>query len=147
MNVTMVRAARIVVVLALVSWVGALAAFAFFYAPRTFAAMGATPQFAAVIAGSIEKLTDFGFVCAVLAALALLVLLRRRIGLTLATLVLVILMTALSSIEMYAVVPAMRVTAVRTPAYAGLHHRSSVIYGSVLVLGVVALVLAALQRD
>ena len=147
MNLTIMRAARIVLLLALGSWVGALAGFAFFYAPRTFAVMGPTPQFAALIAGIIENLTDFGYACAVVAAVALLVLMRARVRLALATLLVVIVMTVLGWVEMSAVVAPMRVTAVRTPAFAGLHRRSSIVYGSVLVLGVVALALAALQRD
>lgn len=143
------RAARIMLNLSLGLWIGALAGFAFFFAPAAFAAMGATPAFGAMVAGIIERLTDFGFICALVAVVALAVLLRGRtaVRLRVATILVVVLMTALSWGETALVVPQMRVTPVRTPAYAGLHHRSSTIYGSVLILGVIALSLGALRRD
>lgn len=136
-------------VLSLGLWVGALAGFAFFFAPPTFAAMGPTAQFAALIAGIIERLTDLGYVCAVLAVLALAMLMRRSVAprTTIASILLIGLMAALSWFEASSIVPQMRVTAIRTPAYAGLHHRSSTVYGTVLILGVIALSLAALRRD
>jgi fucose 4-O-acetylase-like acetyltransferase len=143
------RAARITLVLSLGLWVGALVGFAFFFAPPTFAAMGPTPQFAALIAGIIEHLTDLGYVCAVLAFVALAVLLRSRLAArtTIAAILLVGLMTALSWFEASSILPQMKVTAVKTPAYAGLHRRSSTVYGTVLILGVMALSLAAVRRD
>lgn len=149
MNVLISRTARVTLVLSLGLWVGALAGFAFFFAPPTFAAMGPTPQFAALVAGIIEHLTDLGYVCSVLAVVALAVLLRDRVAprTTVASILLVGLMAALSWFEASSVVPQMRVTAVRTPAYAGLHHRSSTVYGTVLILGAIALSLAAVRRD
>lgn len=149
MNSIISRAARITLVLSLGLWVGALVGFAFFFAPPTFAAMGPTPQFAALIAGIIEHLTDLGYICAAFALAALAVLLRSGLAAraTIAAIFLVGLMSVLSWFEAAAIVPQMKVTAVRTPAYAGLHRRSSTVYGTVLILGVIALSLAAVRRD
>ena len=144
MNQFIGRAANIAMTLSLGLWVGALAGFAFFFAPPTFAAMGPTPHFAALIASIIERLTDFGYACAIVAFIGVLAALRggaRRSLLAVAAIV--ILMVGLSWFETAEIVPQMKVTAVATPAYAGLHHRSSTVYGSILVLGLLALGISA----
>lgn len=140
MNEFIGRTANIAMTLSLGLWVGALAGFAFFFAPLAFAAMGPTPHFAAMIASIIERLTDFGYVCAIAAIAGVLAALRRSVRRSLiAIAAIVMLMAGLSWFEAAEIVPQMRVTPVATPAYAGLHHRSGTVYGSIFILGLLAL--------
>lgn len=141
--------ASVALTLSLAIWVGALAGFAFLYAPATFHAMGPTTAFAALIASLIEELSFLGHACAIVAIAAALVLALRPAArarsLTIAAIVLV--MGLLVLVQVSWVLPQMRATVLQTPAYASLHRRSSMVYGSVLLLGVIGVALSALRRD
>ncbi|MGZ3517731.1 MAG: DUF4149 domain-containing protein [Vulcanimicrobiaceae bacterium] len=129
--------------LALGLWVGAMAGFAFIFAPIAFHAIGPTPQFAAMIAATIGAITSFGYGCAAVAALATLPTIGahpRRSG---SVLVLLVLMTVLGFYETHTIVPLMQSTPLQTPAYDALHQRSSSIYSVILLAGVAAFIVSA----
>ena len=135
--------------IALALWVGAMAGFAFLSAPATFHAMGPTPAFAALIASQIEELSFFGHVCAVIVVAACAILAARAqararwvaVGAT------TILMAFLVLVQGRWLLPQMRATPIQTAAYAALHHQSSTLYGAVLLLGIIALALAAWRGE
>lgn len=128
-------------------WVGALAAFAFIFAPVAFAHVGPTPAFAATIARSVILLTASGYVCAALAALTSLAELRRAPARAIAIIALVVSACVLGFYEVHAIVPAMQSTPLRTPAYDALHHRSSTVYSFILLAAAIALGTSAWQSS
>jgi len=133
-------------------WLGALIGFAFASAPLAFRIVAPLDvgRFAALTAATLGTLTLWGYVLGGIAIVA--ALLRAasagdrtwdaiRIGL-------VVLALGLATYQQQAVVPQMeRTTDVRSPEYRALHARSSLVYGGVVLLGLVALVLAATRRD
>ncbi|GAC1573486.1 MAG: hypothetical protein NVS3B7_04830 [Candidatus Elarobacter sp.] len=137
---------------ALGMWMGMLIGFAFLTAPiafREFAPLD-TARFAAFTANNVFVLTTIGYVLgglAVIAALLRAVTAGERIWDAI-RIALVLLALALSTYEARAVVPEMKATVdLHGAAYHALHQRSSQVYGGVLLLGVVALVLAAGRRE
>lgn len=135
---------RVVRVLAFGVWTGAMVGFAFIFAPAAFAHVGPTPAFAATIATAIRGITDLGYGCAALVILASRPKIGRT-GLLWWLIAIAVLMSALGWYEVHAIVPAMESTALRTPAYDALHHRSSTIYSVILLLGLAGLVLSVLE--
>jgi hypothetical protein len=129
--------------LALGLWVGAMAGFAFIFAPIAFRTIGPTPQFAAMIASTVGVLTTFGYACALIAALATLPALKAHPRHSAAVLALLVLMTVFGFYETHAIVPLMQSTTLQTPAYDALHRRSSSVYSVILVSGIVAFIVSA----
>jgi Domain of unknown function (DUF4149) len=133
-------------------WLGALAGFAFVSAPLAFRLVAPldVARFAALTAQSVGALTVWGYVLGALAVVA--GLLRavsagdRTWDFARAALILVAL--ALATYEQRAIVPQMEAASdVGSARYHALHQRSTLVYGGVVVLVLVALVAAAARRD
>jgi hypothetical protein len=131
-------------------WLGALGGFAFVFAPAAFRLVPDVTQFANLTSTNLRALGGIGAVCGGI-AIAVAVLRSSdaadrtndivRAGLVLIALLLV-------AYETFAIVPAMATIAdVRSPDFAELHHRSTMVYGGVLVLGLTALIMAAVRGD
>jgi hypothetical protein len=133
-------------------WLGTLIGFAFVSAPLAFRIVAPldVARFAALTAATLGALTLWGYVLGGIAIVA--ALLRAasagdrtwdaiRIGL-------VVVALGLATYQQQAIVPQLARTAdVGTPAYRALHGRSTAVYGGVVLLGLIALVLAATRRD
>ncbi|GAC1614808.1 MAG: hypothetical protein NVS9B12_15430 [Vulcanimicrobiaceae bacterium] len=142
----LIPAARIARLLAIALWVGAMAGFAFIFAPTAFHVIGPTPVFATTIAATLRALTAFGFGCAVVAALATLALPGRFGRKSIVFAFAIAAMCGLSFFEIASVVPQMERTPLRTGAYEKLHRQSSRVYTAVLLLGFLSLALLAEGR-
>ncbi len=145
---------------ALALWIGALAGFAFVYAPIAFSVIGDLNLFATLAGRTVRALTLLGFVCGSIAIVA--ALLRARWAsarsLAFARILLVALALALGAYDAYAIVPRMETTLrsvhgslaaipksdPRRVAYDGLHAASSRVYGAALLLGLAAIVISAI---
>jgi hypothetical protein len=131
-------------------WLGALCGFAFIFAPAAFRLVPDLTQFASLTAANLRVLGDVGAVCG---GLAIVVALARSFDasdrtndIIRAALILVALL--LVAYETFAIVPALTaITDVHSPEFAELHHRSSQIYGGVVVLALAALIMAAVRGD
>jgi hypothetical protein len=153
------RLFAVVEALALALWIGALAGFAFVYAPIAFNVVTDLDRFAALVARTIRALTVLGFVCGPIAIGAALIRSRwapaRLLAFT--RILLVALALALGAYDAYAVVPRMETTLrsfhgpfVKVPksdprriAYDDLHAESSRVYGAALLLGLAAIAISA----
>ncbi len=128
-------------------WVGAMAGFAFLFAPIAFANVGPTHAFAATIAASVRAVTAFGTVIGILAALITLGIqgetARRKISIVLCIAIAI----AFGILETQAIVPRMEATPLMTAAYDALHRQSSGVYSIVLLFGLFALVLSCGSYD
>jgi hypothetical protein len=135
-----------IIVLAL--WVGAMAAFAFIFAPIAFHNVGPTPAFAATIASCVRNIVAFGDVCAAIAAFITAGFFWRRTVRLADAIVMLCMAIAIGcgTYEVAAIVPRMQATALLTPAYEALHKESSAVYGAAFLSVVAALVLAASTR-
>lgn len=138
-------AVRIARTIAIALWVGAMAGFAFLFAPVAFRIIGPNAAFASTIATTIRAVTVFGWACAAIAAAATVMLARRTSRTTIPLLAALALMSALSSFEVWTVIPKMERTKLQTPAYDALHRESSRVYGAALVLGLVSLALISIR--
>ncbi|HEY0393216.1 MAG TPA: DUF4149 domain-containing protein [Candidatus Elarobacter sp.] len=133
-------------------WLGALAAFAFAFAPLAFRIVAPLDvgRFAALIAQTIGTLTLWGYV---LGGIALVVTVLRSVPAgdrrwDLARAALIVVALALATYQQRAIVPAMATVAdVRSAEYRELHARSTTVYGGVALAVLAALVLAAARRD
>ena len=144
----------------LASWVGALAGFAFLFAPIAFHVVPDLDVFATLIAAVLRSLTVFGYACGVLALLAAAVRARDDAMRPLAVIRIVILalMILTSAFGANAIIPKMEQTAKtfngpiasiplsdpRRAAYDAEHRQSTIVYGFVLVLGLGAIALSAI---
>lgn len=133
-------------------WLGALCGFAFIFAPIAFRIVAPTDvgRFAALTSAILGALAVMGYVCGGVAIVMALWRSRdagdRIFDFVRATLIAVAL--ALVWFQSRAIVPAMAaVSDVTSPAYHALHGRSTLVYGSVVVLGLVAIVMAAARRE
>jgi hypothetical protein len=147
----MQRIAPATEILALGLWIGALAGFAFVFAPTAFTTLPDLNTFAALIAASLSALTRAGYV---LGAIALLAALLRGARVRA---VLLVAMLALSAYHAHVVLPAMEATLhgfdrpisqteksdPRRVQLDAEHHQSSRVYAGVLLLGLIALVAAS----
>jgi Domain of unknown function (DUF4149) len=143
----MERAFAVVEAVALGLWVGALAGFAFVFAPASLMQLGDATQFGSLVGAVLARLNLLGYLCGAVALLSVFVRSRedeslgrgsaRRALLLVAMLVLVV-------IEAQVVFPA--VHAAQGPMRERLHDLSTLIYGLVMLLGVVALALSVLAR-
>ena len=121
-------------------WVGAMAGFAFVFAPIAFAHIGATPAFASMIAACVQAIVRIGGWIAVGAA-AITVFARlesRRV----AAIIVGLLALAIGSgaYETSVIIPQMQQTPLLTPGYEALHRESSSVYGVALLATLIALV-------
>ncbi|GAC1393717.1 MAG: hypothetical protein NVSMB31_13360 [Vulcanimicrobiaceae bacterium] len=138
-----VESAQVLRTLAMALWVGSMAGFAFIFAPAAFHTMGATPLFAATIAATIRATTIFGWACGAIALVITFVLPSRAQRIAYAFAGLVVVMGFLSFYEISRIVPEMEHTALHTAAYAALHQQSSMVYSTILLLGIVALAISS----
>ncbi|MEA2664059.1 MAG: hypothetical protein QOI11_1003 [Candidatus Eremiobacteraeota bacterium] len=133
-------------------WLGALTGFAFVSAPLAFHLIAPLDvgRFAALVAGQLAVLTKWGYA---LGGIALIVALLRAVRAgdrtwDIARAAIVAVALALSTYHQRVIVQAMQVTPdLTSPAYHALHARSTQVYGAVVLLGLIALVLAAARRD
>jgi hypothetical protein len=131
-------------------WLGAMCGFAFISAPVAARAITDAAQFAALTSNSLAILADVGYVCGGLAIAAALLRSREAADRTNDILRVALLVAALGLVayESVAVVPELTtVTDIHSDAFRALHDRSSAVYGGVVLLGLVALVMAAVRTD
>lgn len=124
-------------------WVGALAGFAFFFAPIAFAHVGPTPSFAATIAACVVTLARLGWFLGAIALAAAFADRRVPRAALLALSIGVVLAIGCSIVEVLAVVPQMEATPLATPAYEALHRESSLVYGCGFLAALAAFVAAS----
>jgi hypothetical protein len=130
-------------ILLLSLWVGAMAGFAFVFAPIFFHHVGPTAAFAASVAASVSTIVRVGDWIAVLAAaITVLARLESR-GMGVAIVGCLAVATLCGFIELSWIVPRMERTPLLTPAYDALHRESSAVYGIAFLTGLSALVLSS----
>jgi len=134
---------NVIRVVALGLWVGALAGFAFFFAPVAFAHVGPTQAFADTIATCVLALARFGWLLGAIAVAAALLDANAPRRAALVTTLAVVLAVGLSVIEVVAIVPHMQNTPLGTPAYAALHGQSSLVFGLGLLCAFAGLVVSS----
>jgi hypothetical protein len=153
----MLRFVEIVERWALSLWVGALAGFAFIFAPAAFARLsGDLDLFASIVVRALENLAVFGYACGGVAVVTSLIAIgARRSRRAIARAACVVLMVGLVAFSQNAIVPRMLDTQTsfhasfntipkddpRRIRYDALHAESSRVYGAVLILGLCALAL------
>jgi hypothetical protein len=127
-------------------WVGAMAGFAFVFAPIAFTHIGATPAFAATIAACVQAIARSGGWIAVVAA-AITVFARLESRRAAAVIVgLLALAIGCGAYETSVIIPQMQQTPLLTPGYEALHRESSVVYGVALLAALIALGVSS-RRD
>jgi hypothetical protein len=127
-------------------WVGAMAAFAFLFAPIAFAHVGPTPAFATTIAAAVRSIVRIGdWIAVIIAGITVFTTLesRRTAAIIVACLAVAILCGAYESAV---VIPKMEVTPLLTPAYDTLHRQSSAVYGTAFIFAFAALALSSLRK-
>jgi hypothetical protein len=157
------RIATVAEALVLTLWVGAMAGFAFVFAPTAFHIVTDLNQFADVTAHVLTSLGKIGVVCGTIAIVCAGARMRSSelplLGLI--RIVLVIVMLGFSAYETAVIIPAMnaRLVALGAPlsslakddprrvAYDAEHRFSSTIYGVVLLCGIAVVGIAALDRE
>jgi hypothetical protein len=127
-------------------WVGAMAGFAFITAPILFQHVGPTPAFAASIAASVRAIVALGAWAAAIALLVTLFTRYERSAARWAIIAALVISTVCGAYETRDIVPQMERTALQTPAYDALHHRSSVVYGAAFVAALAAFALSTRRR-
>ena len=133
-------------------WLGAPCGFAFIVAPIAFRIVGATDvtRFAALTAAILGSLTTFSYVAGAIAIVVALVRSRAAGDRTFDFIRALIVLVALGLIWLQSsvIVPAMAATTdLHSSAYHELHGRSTLIFGGAVLLGLIALVMAAIRRD
>lgn len=147
----MERAFAVIEAAALALWIGALAGFAFVFAPLAFSAFGGdVDRFGNLVGLVLARLNLIGYACGALALLAVFVRNREDSSLgrgsALRALILV-LMLLLVVAEAYLIIPAVHDAGQSHAAsYERLHALSSTVYGVVIILGFAALALSVLAR-
>ncbi len=133
-------------------WLGALCGFAFIFAPIAFRIVAPLDvgRFAALTSAILTSLSVLGYVCGGIAIVMALWRSRdagdRIFDFTRALLIAAAL--ALVWFESRAIVPAMAaVSDLGSAQYHALHSRSSIVYGGVVILGLIAIVMAAARRE
>ena len=144
-------------------WIGALVGFAFIFAPIAFRTIPDIDLFTKVTTRVLGALATLGYVCG---SLAVMVTVWRAIRssaprLDLIRTCFVVLMLALVAYQARTIVPEMETTSAsfhvpitsitksdpRRVRYDALHHRSSVVYGAVLLLGFATIAIATLRKS
>ena len=131
-------------------WAGALCGFAFIFAPAAFRIVPDVTQFASLTAANLRILGDVGAVCGGIAIVCALVRSIDAADRTndIVRVALLLIALLLVAYETFAIVPALTaMTDVHSAQFAGLHQRSSQIYGGAVLLAVAALVMAAVRTD
>ncbi len=133
-------------------WLGALCGFAFIFAPIAFRIVAPlnVGRFATLTSAILSSLAVMGYACGGLAIVVALLRSReagdRTFDFVRALLVGAAL--ALVSYETRSIVPELAaVNDVNSPHYRALHGRSTLVYGGVVVLGLIAIVMAAGRRE
>ena len=133
-------------------WLGTMVGFAFVSAPLAFHIVAPLDvgRFAELTARSLGLLTIWGYV---LGGSAIVVTLLRAVGAGDRTwdairMAIIALALGLATYELRVIVPAMAATTdLHSANYHALHTRSTLVYGFVAIVVLVALVLAATRRD
>jgi hypothetical protein len=131
-------------------WLGAMCGFAFITAPAAAHVVADGAQFAALTTTTLAVLADVGYVCGGLAIAAALLRSRDAADRTSDIIRAALLVVALGLVayESLAVVPELTaVTDIHGETFRTLHDRSTAVYGGVVLLGMVALVMAAVRTD
>jgi hypothetical protein len=130
-------------------WLGALCGFAFVSAPAAAHIVSDVTQFASLTTASLGILADIGYACGVLAAAAALIRSRDAADRTndIVRAALVVFALGLVAYESMAIVPELNAVDVRSEAFRALHARSAAVYGAVMLLGLTALIMAAVRTD
>jgi len=131
-------------------WLGALCCFAFITAPTAAHTISDVSQFAALTTGSLAILADVGYACGALAIAAALLRSRDAADRTpdIVRAALIVLALGLVAYQSLAIVPALAALPnPRSEEFRALHDRSLVVYGGVVLLGLIALVAAAVRTD
>jgi hypothetical protein len=130
-------------------WSGAQIGFAFIFAPITFRVLGDPLRFNAVVTPIFGAMSILGYVCGAIAVAAAIAR-SRDAGDRTADIVraaLVVIAIGLLIYHTQAIVPALTaVSDLTSRAFAGLHDRSRVVYGGVLILALAALIMVAIRR-
>lgn len=134
---------NVIRIVALGLWVGALAGFAFLFAPVAFAHIGPTQAFADTIATCVLALVRAGWLLGAIALTAALLDRDAPRRLALLTCVAVLPAAIFGAIEAVAIVPRMRLTPLGTPAYAALHAQSGLVFGLALLCALAGLALSS----
>ncbi len=133
-------------------WLGALCGFAFIFAPIAFRIVAPLDvgRFAALTAAILAALTIVGYVCGGIAIIMALWR-SREAGDRIFDFVRALLVAAalgLAWFQAHTIVPAMAgVSDVTSAQYHALHSRSTLVYGGVVLLGLIAIVMAAARRE
>jgi len=133
-------------------WLGALCGFAFIFAPIAFRIVAPMDvhRFAALTAAILAALAIMGYVCGGVAILMALLRSREAGDRVFDFLRALFVAAALALVwfQSRAIVPAMAAVSDLTSAqYQALHHRSTIVYGGVMLLGLIAIVMAAARRE
>jgi len=129
-----------IVLLAL--WVGAMAGFAFVFAPIAFAHVGPTPAFATTIAACVRTIVRVGDWIAVAAA-AITVFARLESRRTASFIVACLGLAIACGAYENSVVTRLEQTPLMTAAYTALHAQSSRVYGAAWLAALLALCVSA----
>jgi hypothetical protein len=151
------RTFTVIEAMTLALWIGALAGFAFVFAPIAFGIVSDVEQFGRVTAAVLRALTPAGSVCGGIAIVAALVRASdpSQRASALARVAIVVTMLALMQYESRAIVPRMEAalpglargaTPQAQAAFRAEHDASTRVYGSVFLLGLIAIGLAAVAR-
>lgn len=145
------RAFAVIEAAALALWIGALAGFAFVFAPLAFTAIGGdVDRFGALVGVVLGRLNLMGYACGALALLAVFVRNREDSSLGRGSAVralVLVLMLLLVVVEAQFVIPAVHDAAqAHSGSYERLHALSSTLYGIVIILGFAALAMSVLAR-
>ena len=147
----MERVFAVIEAAALALWIGALAGFAFVFAPLAFSTIGGNVEaFGTLVGLVLGRLNLLGYVCGALALLAVFVRNREDSSLgrgsALRALILVV-MLLIVVVEAEFVIPAVHDAGLaHSGSYDRLHALSSTLYGFVIILGLVALGMSVLAR-
>jgi len=156
------RIAIVIQSLALALWMGAMAGFAFIFAPIAFRTIGNMNEFAAVTSGVLRSLSIFGGVCGTLAILASIA--RSWTGengrVRILSNVLIVVAFGATAYEQQIILPRMEATAAQIPgaidsvpkedprrvAYDAQHSASTRVYGLAFLCVAAATALVAFGR-
>lgn len=131
-------------------WLGALCGFAFISAPIAVHTVTDFSQFSALTTATLTMLADVGYACGALAIASALLRSRDAADRTgdILRAGLIVVALGLVAYESLAIVPALSGrTDVHSDAFRALHDRSMAVYGGVVLLGLIALVAAAVRTD
>jgi hypothetical protein len=151
-------ACAVIETLALAIWVGTMAGFAFLFAPIAYHTIGNLNLFATLIGTTLRSISYLGFISGGIALAASSVLMQNR--LTRVRQLCIVGMLLATAFELCSILPQMEhalaamnmpiaqlpITAPERVAYNLLHKRSSAVYGTALLLGLVSLGIAATDQ-